>query len=433
MNLKSILFAAVLFYLAAMTGVQAQEKLSLEQAVVRALENNYQIRVGELNTEMAKNNNDWGAAGAYPTIDLGATSVNRYDDNNQGKSTTHSVAPYVSMNYSIFNGFSARIRKSRLEELEHLSEGNTRLVIENTLQALVLSYYRALLAKEQLEVLRDVMELSRDRYDYEQTRRELGNAITFEVLQAKTAYLSDSSNFILQRNNYRNALRNLNQLMAEEVGKEYELTGELAPSYQKYSLENLEEMMLSDNRNLKNQFINNQLQQANLELEKSALYPALRLNSGVDYSRTRVNPDGAPSASTNDSYAFYANFTLSFNLFNGGNTRRAIQNAEIEQDIASVETEELENDLKRSLRNTYELYEVRKQLFDVAVENEEAAKLNMQIAEDRFKAGAINSFNYRDIQLAYLNTSLNKLQAVYDLISSQTELMRLTGNIVSEY
>jgi outer membrane protein TolC len=91
------------------------------------------------------------------------------------------------------------------------------------------------------------------------------------------------------------------------------------------------------------------------------------------------------------------------------------------------------NRQRRNLRDTFELYEVRKQLFDVAVENEEAARLNMQIAEERFKAGAINSFNYRDIQLAYLNTALSKLQAVYNLIDAQTELMRLTGNIVSEY
>jgi len=428
-------YVSLLFFaLFGMAGIMAQEQsLSLEQAISRALENNYQLQITELNQRIAQNNNDWGTVGAYPGIDAGLTNVNRYDDNNQGSSSTHSLAPYVSLNYVIFNGFSARINKEKLAELEHLSEGNSRLVIENTLQAVVLAYYRVLLAREQLEVLEEVKELSRDRYDYEQQGRALGTAGTFEVLQAKTAYLSDSSNFILQKNNYRNALRNLNQMMAEEVGKEYELTGQLTPSYQKYSFENLEEKMLSDNRNLKNQFINNQLQQANLELEKSALYPSLRLNSGVDYSRTRVNPDGAPSASTNDSYAYYANFTLSFNLFNGGNTRRAIQNAEIEQDIASVETEELENDLKRSLQNTYELYEVRKQLFDVAVENEEAAKLNMQIAEERFKAGAINSFNYRDIQLAYLNTSLNRLQAVYDLIDSQTELMRLTGNIVSEY
>ena len=432
MKLKNIFLSVSFILLLISVKGQEQESLSLEQAVTAALENNYQIRIGELNTEIAQNNNHWGTAGAFPKIDLGATSVNRFADNSQGKSATHSLAPYVSMNYSIFNGFSARISKSRLEDLERLSEGNTRLVLENTLQAVVLSYYRALLAREQLDVLSEVMKLSRDRYKYEQTRRELGNSISFEVLQAKTAYLSDSSNFILQKNNYRNARRNLNQLMAVEVGKEYALSGELTPSYEKYALSNLEEMMFSDNRNLQNQYINNQLREANIELEKSALYPSLRLNSGIDYSTARVNPNGAP-VTTSDSYAYYANFTLSFNLFNGGNTKRAIQNAEIDYDITEIETTDLQNSLRRNLRNTFELYEVRKQLFDVAVENEEAARLNMQIAEERFKAGAINSFNYRDIQLAYINTALGKLQAIYDLIDTQTELMRLTGSIVSEY
>ena len=58
---------------------------------------------------------------------------------------------------------------------------------------------------------------------------------------------------------------------------------------------------------------------------------------------------------------------------------------------------------------------------------------NLEIAQDRFKAGTINSFNYRDIQLVYLNAALAKAEAVFNLIDTQTELMRLTGNIVAEY
>jgi outer membrane protein TolC len=409
-----------------------QQKLSLQQAIAKALENNYQVQVTDLDLRIARNNNNWGTVGAFPGIDVGATNVNRYEDGRQQKAATHSLAPYVSLNYMIFNGFSARISKEKLAELEHLSEGNARLVIENTLQAVVLAYYRALLAREQVKVLEEVKDLSSDRYAYEQQQKALGTTGTFEVLQAKTAYLSDSSNLILQKNNYRNALRNLNQLMAEEVGASYEITGTLTPSYEQYNLQELEQKMLADNRNLQNQFINEEILKKNVNIEKSALYPSLRLNSGIDYSTSRVNSESTP-ASTSDSYAYYANFTLSFNLFDGGNTRRAIQNAEIEKMISAVETEEMTNRQRRNLRDTFELYEVRKQLFDVAVENEEAARLNMQIAEERFKAGAINSFNYRDIQLAYLNTALSKLQAVYNLIDAQTELMRLTGNIVSEY
>jgi hypothetical protein len=42
----------------------------------------------------------------------------------------------------------------------------------------------------------------------------------------------------------------------------------------------------------------------------------------------------------------------------------------------------------------------------------------------------INSFNYRDIQLIYLNASIRRLQAVYNLISSRTQLTRITGGFL---
>ena len=45
----------------------------------------------------------------------------------------------------------------------------------------------------------------------------------------------------------------------------------------------------------------------------------------------------------------------------------------------------------------------------------------------------INSFNYRDVQLLFLNAAFGKLQATYDLIDTHSELMRLTGSIISEY
>ena len=60
-------------------------------------------------------------------------------------------------------------------------------------------------------------------------------------------------------------------------------------------------------------------------------------------------------------------------------------------------------------------------------------KLNQQISEEKFRAGTINSFNYRDVQLIYLNASIDRLQAIYDLIDTDTELTRITGGIITEY
>jgi len=93
---------------------------------------------------------------------------------------------------------------------------------------------------------------------------------------------------------------------------------------------------------------------------------------------------------------------------------------------------EIKLTLSNLLVTQYELYSIRKQLLDVADVNLESARLNLEIATEKYRNGTINSFNFRDVQLIFLNASSKKLNAIYDLLDSQTELLRLTGGIVSE-
>ena len=67
------------------------------------------------------------------------------------------------------------------------------------------------------------------------------------------------------------------------------------------------------------------------------------------------------------------------------------------------------------------------------IENLEAAKLNLQLSKERFDAGAINSFNYRDVQIGYIAIAQRQLEAIYNFIDSQTALLRMTGTIIQEY
>jgi len=72
-------------------------------------------------------------------------------------------------------------------------------------------------------------------------------------------------------------------------------------------------------------------------------------------------------------------------------------------------------------------------LLDLAFENLEAAKLNLQLSKERFDSGAINSFNYRDVQIGYITIAQRQLEAIYNLIDSQTALLRMTGTIIQQY
>ena len=137
-------------------------------------------------------------------------------------------------------------------------------------------------------------------------------------------------------------------------------------------------------------------------------------------------------ATTNESVSPYGNLTLSYNLYTGGTRKRAIQVAKINEEITETEIEEIKHSLTNQLYNEYELYNVRKTLLEIAAEGLETADLNLQIADQKFKAGAINSFNYRDIQLIYINAALQKLRATYNLIRSNTRITRLIGGFVNE-
>ena len=47
--------------------VQAQQPLTLTDAIAKALENNYSIIIAKGNQQIAELNNNWGTAGRYPT------------------------------------------------------------------------------------------------------------------------------------------------------------------------------------------------------------------------------------------------------------------------------------------------------------------------------------------------------------------------------
>ena len=85
------------------------------------------------------------------------------------------------------------------------------------------------------------------------------------------------------------------------------------------------------------------------------------------------------------------------------------------------------------ITNLFLMYNLRRQLYNVAIESEATAQMNLQISTDKYKAGAINSFNYRDVQLIYLNAAINKLTAIYNLTSSHIDLLKVTGGLISKF
>ncbi|MGB1121320.1 MAG: TolC family protein, partial [Saprospiraceae bacterium] len=225
------------------------------------MSNNFQIQIAEQQIAITKNNNNLAQAGKYPTINLNTTSNNGFQDINNPASfldgvslTSLGLTPNVDLQWVLFDGYKVRINKKRLEQLEMQSAGNKTLIVENTIQAIILAYYRAAIEQEKIGVFEEVLKLSRDRYEYEIVRRDLGVGSQFNILQTKDAYLSDSINLKMQETALDNAIQNLNLTMGvEDLTTTYTLTDLLEYNRAVYDADALEQKLFANNQNLKNQ------------------------------------------------------------------------------------------------------------------------------------------------------------------------------------
>ncbi len=434
--------------------IKAQESLSLSDAIQIGLQRNYDLLIEEGNVEVARNNNNWGEAGRMPNVSFNLNQNNVLTDNvkvalptsTRGQTLSNSAQPSINVNWTVFDGFRAKINKNRFELLQAETEGNASIVIANTLQSIILGYYLAVLEQERLEEFHKQLLLSKDKFDYTKVKSDLGSAVSTDVLLEEGNYLTDSINYINQQLKFRDAVRDLNVLLAEEdVAKFYTFTDSLNIPDEEYSLEDLRGSMLAENVDLKKQYITQSVLGQATKLSYVDRSPTLSFNGAISESRNSLDLSNAtfftgdgfaegPSTrltSTTDTYS--ANFTLSFTLFNGGKIKRAIRNAIVNERVGQLRVDELENSLDRDLLSALDQYNIRRQLYGINARRERAAAINLDLSEEKFRNGSVNSFDYRDVQNNYLSSSILRLQAAYNLISSKVELMRLTGGLVREY
>lgn len=427
--LKTILITGLLFSQSLF--LSGQDSLSLSLALEKALDYNYGIVIAKSEVNIASVNNNWGNAGRYPGIGLDIGSYNSYDINNVVDYSNFRLGASLGARWTLFDGFRIQITKDKLSQLEVLAKGQSAVIVESTIQDVILAYYTVLLNIEELVLINNVMTLSKDRFDYETRRFELGGTASYNVLQAKNIFLNDTAFFLEQEVRLRNSVRDFNFLIGEESSKMWIFTDKFEARKKPYLLSDLSEKMMAHNNNLQNQYTNLLLQQNEIRLEKGTYYPSVDLTTGLNNNWTvnqRVNADPVNLNNLN----IYGNLLISFDIYNGGNRKRALEVARINEEIAQVEIDQMKHSLNNQLLNLHDYYYVLQALKGVAQESLETAELNMDIAGDKFRSGAINSFNYRDIQLIYFNSALQNLKATFNLINSESSLIRITGGFVSE-
>lgn len=417
------------------------QEITLREAIDLSLQRNFQIAIAEKQIEIAQMNNKWSEAGLFPTVTLNATFNNVIQDNRDNPFTftpglllQQSLQPSINLNWNVFSGFLVKMSKTRLEQLELQTSGNAMLIVENTAIEVIKAYYAAVLQREKLDLLQEQLNASRNTIALVEAKKEYGSSSSLEIMQFKNQYLTDSMSYLLQEISYDNAKRNLSLLLNFDLDTLLQPTDPLDFSLPAIDFDVLRSNLYQNNRSVQNQFINLSLAETNTAIQKSFLYPTVSIQAGYQYSTNWFRELENNLFNANVSVPnYFAGATLRYNLFNNWKSKRAVEVAKIQEQIAQMNIEDLKQNVKNNTETLIQMYLMRAKLLTVSSENIFYAEKTYELAQERFNYGSINSIDLSTVRNQYIQASLAHLDNIYNRVETFYELYRIAGMLELGY
>jgi outer membrane protein len=415
--------------------LQAQEVLTIENALKIALENNFEIKLASNNLNITKTNVAVGNAGMLPKVTATLVDANRIENSSQtlqsGTVNTLDNAKNNSLNYgvgldwTVFDGLKMFARLDQLKELQKLGEAQLKRIIIQKISEVNSVYFDLVQQQQQLAALDTTIVISTQRLTLAQNRFNIGKASKLEVLNAQVDLNTDKVTLLRQKESYANRKIALNQILARDAKVDFKVVVEVKVD-DKLVLAELIALAEKQNPQLESEIINKRVSELQLKQIKGERYPTLNLTSGYNFIETESSLGFTSQFSARGlSYGFRA----SLNVFDGFAQNRNEKIAKIQIENSQIAIEQQSLLLNAELAAAFQTYLTNLELIQLEDTNETIAKQNLNITLDKFRIGTITTIEFRAAQLNYINAKVRNSNAQFQAKLSEIALKELAGNI----
>ena len=441
MNKRALLFLLCLTTLNSFS----QEILTKKEALEITLKNNFGIKIANNNLEIAKNNSSIYNSGFLPTASLNSGAT--YNRNNQSLTFTDrntsadseisgkgvvskNYNAQLGVNYTIFDGLGRKYNYKQLKETYNLTELQARETIENTYLQLFTIYFQIARLSENTTNLKEALNISKRRLQRAKYQYEYGQTNKLVYLNAQVDVNNDSISYISAKQLLSNSKRGLNVILGIDKDTNYEV--ETNVEYNDLlNLDDLEQKTLLNNALLKQNQQNVAISEFNIKVNKANYFPTLNFNASYGFNRTEnenlINPFGAKLITSD---GLNAGINLSWSIFDGGLRKTRVANAKIALNNQQIALEQQKENIKNSLKNTWDNYNNQLFILQAQAQNVVSNKNNFDRTQERFKLGQITSVEFRQAQINLINAKTALNNAKFDAKLIELQLLQLSGEIM---
>lgn len=435
MKIKSYIYATFTICLCSISSVFAQEKLTLQEAISIALQNNYDIKLVKNEVEIAKNNSNWGNAGMLPIVtgdfSTGGSRQNTVQTQASGTERRINGARNSNMgygfgiNWTVFDGFSMFANYERLKTLEQQGQKNVNTQILNTITEVLSAYYN-MAKQQQLVIAADsTIDVSALRLRIADSKLKIGRGSKLDVVAAQVDYNTDTSTYLQQKNLLNNYMVALNRLLARDITTKFSVDN-IFDIDANLNYTTLSSQLEQLNPTLQSAILNQKVAELSLKQIQGNRYPQINLNSGYDFNKSE-SPTGFNTQFRARGFSY--GLTASINIFNGFLQRQNERNAKINISTAKTQVEQTKQNLVAQLTEAYQDYTTFLELVKLEQGNVNLANQNLDITLEKYRLGNITPLELREAQRNAINANNRYLEIKYQAKLSEIYLKQISGTL----
>lgn len=421
---------------------RARDTLALGEAVARALQRNPDLRIARGQAAIADENHALGNANLLPYAGLTLSRSRQPgfgggmtgDSTGAGGGFVRSGGQPVtslalSADYTLFAGFRRLYAYRRLGAREDEAVLRAGYEAEQVVADVVTQYYDLARRQQQVRVFEAAVALSEEQLRIARARFEVGLAPELAVRQARIDRNEDRASLLEERAALADAQALFNQLLNRTDAPGVVAEEDLVPG-PALALPALQEDAQRQNRTLRAERQALRVARLREEEVEAEWWPRVGLTAGYNFNDLFVNDLGF---ATTRSGGFSYGLTASFDVFEGFNRERRVDVAALEARNRTLAIDRIETRLQTALRSAYERYRNSRARVRLALDDLDAARLNVEVALARYRLGTITFVEVREVQNTLTDLRSRLLQAQFDAKRAETDLLLLSGRLLNRF
>lgn len=417
-------------------GVSAQNLLTLEEAIKTGLEKNYDLLIVKNSKEIARLQNNIGNAGMSPQLSLNGnglvSNLNSKQEFNNGTTQERNNAQSFSMQGSlnldmmVYDGNKMFAIKKRLEQTEQLSALELKRQIENTIYAIITTYYNIVRINELIATEKQNLLIYAERKKIAQLKLSIGSDSKVDLLLSQSDENKAKSLITQMEFQLLDAKTELNKLMSMPADNDYLTVDTIEVNYNP-SLEELKRDLPKNNSTLLIAKQNELLVGQTVKEARSAMLPYVSV--GLDYRFIRSQSQAGFLFSNNQN-GLFGGLTAGWVLYSGNKNRNFLKEKDIAVLNQKLITSRVEQEVDGLVYVNYQKFLLSKKIAELELLTLKDSQELQGITMERYRVGKTNLLETIEAQKNLEDAQYRYINALYSIKVAETELLRVNGSLL---